>query len=194
MAVIPTAADLGVTITKGTVVRAGAYISGGTIYRDQASTTIHSTPEIWLQDEAGREQHYRADAFDGIREGHALIIVHDANSGALLRVMNRNTCSTIDRSALIPDTSGWAVIRVVFRKLFTIFLPAAFGAFYLLQVTGLSDTFIASLFGFASNFLLIYCGYLGWRAAKETAAKTRERRAGLDALFRQKGWTKDKAV
>ena len=182
------------TITQGTVVRADTHISGGTIYRDQASATIHSTPEIWLQDETGREHHYRSDTFDGIREGHALIMVHDANSGALLRVMNRNTCSTIDRGALIPDTSGWAVISAVFRKLFTVLLPAAFGAFYLLQVTGLSDTFIANLFGFASNFLLIYCAYLGWRAAKETAAKTRKRRAGLDALFRQKGWTKDKAV
>lgn len=187
----PSANDLGVTITQGTVVRAGAHISGGTIYRDQASATIHSTSEIWLQDETGREHYYRADAFDGVREGHALIMVHDAKSGALLRVTNRNTRSTIDRSALIPDTGGWAVISAVFRKLFTVFLPAAFGAFYLLQVTGLSGTFIASLFSFASNFLLIYCGYLGWCAAKETAAKTRERRAGLDALFRQNGWRED---
>lgn len=194
MAVTPTAADLGVTITQGTVVRAGAHISGGTIYRDQASATIHSTPEIWLQDETGRERYYRSDTFDGIREGHALIMVHDAKSGALLRVTNRNTCSTIDRSALIPETSSWAVISAVFRKLVTVFLPAAFAAFYLLQVTGLSDTFIASLFGFASNFLLIYCGYLGWRTAKETAAKTRERRAGIDALFRQKGWNEDKVA
>lgn len=194
MAVIPTAADLGVVITQGTVVRAGAHISGGTVYQNQTSATIHSTPEIWLQDETGREHHYRADAFDGIREGHALIMVHDAKSGALLRVTNRNTRSTIDRRALIPDTGGWAVIRAVFRKLFAVFLPAAFAAFYLLQVTGLSDTFIASLFGFGSNFLLIYCCYLGWRAAKETAAKTRERRAGLDALFRQKGWTEDKVA
>ena len=29
-------------------------------------------------------------------------MVHDANSGALLRVMNRNTCFIIDRSALDP--------------------------------------------------------------------------------------------
>lgn len=189
-----TAADLGVAITQGTVVRAGAHISGGTIYRDQDNATIHSTPEIWLQDEAGWEHHFRAEALDGTREGHALIMVHDAKSGALLRVTNCNTRSTIDRSALIPDISGWAVISAVFRKFVTVFLPAAFGAFYLLQVTGLSDTFIASLFGFASNFLLIYCGYLGWRAAKETAAKTRERRTGLDALFRKKGWTQDKAA
>lgn len=194
MAVTPTAADLGVTITQGTVVRAGAHISGGTIYRDQASATIHSTPEIWLQDETGREHYYRSDTFDGIREGHALIMVHDAKSGALLRVTNRNTRSTIDRGALIPNTGGWAVIGATFRKLFTVFLPVAFGALYFLQVTGLSDTFIASLFSFASNFLLVYCGYLGWRAVKETAAKTRERRARLDALFRRNGWTEDKAA
>lgn len=194
MAVTPTAADLGVTITQGTVVRASAHISGGTIYRDQASATIHSTPEIWLQDETGREHYYRADAFDGIREGHALIMVHDAKSGTLLRVTNRNTRSTIDRGTLIPDTSGWAVISAMFRKLFTIFLPAAFGAFYFLQVTGLSGTFIASLFGFASNFLLIYCGYLGWCAARNNAAKVRERRAALDALFRQNGWIRNKTA
>jgi len=194
MAVKPSANDLGVSITQGTVVRAGTHISGGTIYRDQASATIHSTPEIWLQDETGREHHYRSDTFDGIREGHALIMVHDANSGALLRVMNRNTCFIIDRSALIPDTSGWAVIRAVFRKLFTIFLPAAFGAMYLGHITGLSGTIIGGLVGFSSNFLLIYCCYLGWRVAKETAAKTQERRAGLDALSRQKGWIEDKAA
>lgn len=186
-----TADDLGVNITEGTVVRTGSHFSGGTIYQNQTSATIHSTPEIWLQDETGREHHFRADTFDGIREGHALIMVHDTKSGALLRVTNRNTRNTIDGVALIPNTGGWAVIGATFRKLFTVFLPVGFGALYFLQVTGLIDTFIANLFGYASNFLLIYCGYLGWRAANETAAKTRERRAGLDVLFRQNGWTSE---
>lgn len=188
------AIDLGVTITQGTVVRAGAHISGGTIYRDQSSATIHSTPEIWLQDETGREHYFRADALDGTREGHVLIVVCDVATGTLLRITNRDLRWSIDLNGLIPETGAWVVIRAVFRKLFTIFLPAALVALYLGHITGLSSTIIGHLVSFASNFLLLWCGYLGWRTAKETAAKTRERRAELDALFRQKGWTDNKAA
>ncbi|MBE0454990.1 MAG: hypothetical protein IBX58_15075 [Roseovarius sp.] len=192
MAVTPTAADLGVSITQGTVVRAGAHMSGGTIYRDQACATIHSTPEIWLQDDTGREHYFRADALDGTREGHVLIVVCDVATGTLLRIANRDLHWSIDLNGLIPETGAWVVIRAIFRKLFTIFLPAALGAVYLGHITGLSNTIIGHLVSFASNFLLLWCGYLGWRAAKETAAKTRERQAGLDALFRKKGWNEDK--
>ncbi len=194
MAVTPTAADLGVNITQGTVVRAGTHFSGGTIYRDQTSAAIHSTPEIWLRDDTGREHHFRARAVDGVREGHVLIVVCDAATGKLLRITNRDTRATIDLDGLIPATGTWVVIRAVFRKLFTVFLPAAFGAFYLGHVTGLSDTILGSLVGFASNLLLLYCGYLGWRETRDTADKVAERRAALDALFRQNCWTKDKAA
>ncbi|TVP71694.1 MAG: hypothetical protein EA339_08640 [Rhodobacteraceae bacterium] len=188
------AAYLGADITQGTVVRAGTHFSGGTIYRDQTSASIYSTPEIWLLDETGREHHFRARALDGTREGHALIVVCDVATGTLLRITNRDTRSTIDLNGLIPQTGAWVVIRAVFRKLFTIFLPAALGAMYLGYITGLSGTIIGDLVGFASNFLLLYCGYLGWCEARNKADKVAERRAALDTLFRQNGWISDKAA
>lgn len=191
---ILTAADLGVEIIQGTVVRAGAHISGGTIYRDQASAIIHSTPEIWLQDETGREHHFRAEALDGTREGHALIVVCDVATGTLLRIANRDTHWTIDLNGLIPDAGAWVVIRAVIRKLFTVFLPTALVALYLGHITGLSGTIIGDLVGLASNFLLLWCGYLGWREAREKTEKVAERRAALDALFRKNGWISDRAA
>lgn len=188
------ASDLGVDITEGTVVRAGAHFSGGTIYRDQTSASIYSTPEIWLRDGTGREHHFRARAFDGTREGHALIVVCDIATGTLLRITNRDTRWTIDLNGLIPDAGAWVVIRAVFRKLFTVFLPTALVALYLGHITGLSGTIIGDLVGFASNFLLLWCGYLGWREAREKTEKVAERRAALDTLFRKNGWISDRAA
>lgn len=188
------AADLGINITEGTIVRASAHFSGGSIYRDQTSAEVYSTPEIWLRDETGREHHFRAQALDGTREGHNLVVVSDVASGTLLRILNRDTRLRTDLNGLIPETGGWVVIRAVFRKLVTIFLPAALGAMYLGYLTGLSDTVIGDLVGFASNFLLIYCGYLGWREVREKAEKVAERLAALDALFREKGWVSNKAT
>lgn len=186
-----TAADLGVDITEGTVVRTGSHFSGGTIYQNQTSATIHSTPEIWLRDKTGREHHLRARALDGTREGHALIVVCDVATGTLIRITNRDTQWTIDLNGLIPETGAWVVIRAVVRKLFTIFLPATLVALYLGYITGLSGTIVGELVGFASNFLLLYCGYLGWREAREKAEKVAERRAALNALFRQNGWVNE---
>lgn len=190
----PTATDLGVDITEGTVVRAGTHFSGGTIYRDQTTASIYSKPEIWLRDETGREHHFRADALDGTREGHVLVVVCDVATGTLLRIANRDTHWIIDLNGLIPKTGAWVVIRAVFGKLFTIFLPAALVALYLGHITGLSSTIVGELVGFASNFLLLYCGYLGWREVREKAEKVAERLAALDALFREKGWVSKKAT
>lgn len=188
-----TATDLGVDITEGTVVRAGTHFSGGTIYRDQTSAAIYSTPEIWLRDETGREHHFRAQALDGTREGHTLVVVCDVATGTLLRILNRDTCWTIDLNGLVPEAGAWVVIKAIFRKLFTIFLPAALIALYLGYITGLTNTIIGDLVGFASNLLLLYCGYLGWREAEDKASKVVERRAALDALFNQNGWVCDQA-
>lgn len=188
------AADLGVNVTDGTVVRASSHFSGGTIYRDQTSAEVYSTPEIWLRDETGREHHFRAQELDGTREGHKLVVVCDVASGTLLRILNRDTRWTIDLNGLIPETGGWVIIRGVFRKLLTIFLPAALVAVYLGYITGLFNTIIGNLVGFASNFLLLYCGYLGWRETKQRAEKVVERRAALDALFRENGWINKNAA
>lgn len=190
----PTAANLGVDIIQGAVARASSHLSGGTIYRDQTSATIHSTPEIWLRDETGREHHFRGPAFDGIREGHTLIVVCDAAKGTLLRIANRDTRATTDRGAIIPDRSGWAVIRAVLWKVVTIYLPIAFFGAHIGRETGLSDTNLAPVFGIATNILLLYCGYLGWREAREKAEKVVERRAALNELFRQNGWINENAA
>lgn len=188
------AADLSVDITQGTVLRAGAHFSGGTIYRDQTSASIYSTPEIWLRDETGREHHFRARAFDGTREGHAMIVVCDVATGTLLRVTNRDTRSSIDLNGLIPETGTWVVIRAIFQKLFRIFMPAALGAMYLGYLTGLSGTIIGDLAGFATNFLVLYCGYLGWCETRHKADSVVERQTALDTLFRQNGWISDEAA
>jgi len=135
-----TATDLGMDITEGTVVRAGTHFSGGTIYRDQTSASIHSTPEVWLRDETGQEHHFRAGALDGTREGHALIVVCDVATGTLLRITNRDLHWSIDLNGLVPETGAWVVFRAIFRKLFTVFLPAALVALYLGHITGLSGT------------------------------------------------------
>ena len=185
------AASLGVDIIEGTVVSAGTHFSGGTIYRNQDSAAIHGTPEAWLRDQTGREHHIRHHAVDGIREGHALVVVREASNGALLRVTNRDTRATVDLGDLVPKIGAGAVIRAILWKLFTIYLPAVFAASFLSSLAGLSDTVFGQLIGLAMNVLFFYCGYLGWRMAKDKAAHATERRAALDALFRQNGWISD---